>query len=473
MVVVRAVGEMALDDSTEALSRRRRFIEGLLFRAVPALLFALIFSLSDKLGIGLSWHQVAPVVALLLLLVFINVPFWIAGRAWHFPLGQFYVHWAFDLIIITWIVNLLGGIDVPMVQFGYMFMILTAAIVVSPRTAYFLATGATLMYALLGIAETGGWVPPHAGIWAHHYGLSTRIFIVISSALFFYLMAYLASTMSEMLRRANEELASTKALVEDQNRLLEIRVRERTRELEASTLELRDRTNWLEEMVRIMTHDLQNVAVATMETARKLVEGDGSQFSARGQRYADRLVRDCRVMTTMLRNLLEVQSQTEIADHRELVDVARVVRDAVARAQTTIESKAIEVAIGDLPPVHAEQQKIGHVFENLVSNACKYVGDKPNPRIEVEGCVNNGSVEYIVRDNGVGIDASQMSRIFQLYHRAPDQMVAGVVQEGYGIGLSVVKRIVQRYGGMIWVESVPGEGSTFHLSFPRGEENDS
>jgi signal transduction histidine kinase len=76
-----------------------------------------------------------------------------------------------------------------------------------------------------------------------------------------------------------------------------------------------------------------------------------------------------------------------------------------------------------------------------------------------------------VRDNGVGIDASQLSRIFLLYHRAPDQTVGGVVQQGYGIGLAVAKRIVHRYGGKIWVESVPGEGSAFHLSFPRVEES--
>jgi signal transduction histidine kinase len=61
-----------------------------------------------------------------------------------------------------------------------------------------------------------------------------------------------------------------------------------------------------------------------------------------------------------------------------------------------------------------------------------------------------------VRDNGVGIDATQLGRIFQLYHRAPDQTVAGVVPQGHGIGLAVVKRIVQRYGGRIWVESMPG-----------------
>ena len=76
-------------------------------------------------------------------------------------------------------------------------------------------------------------------------------------------------------------------------------------------------------------------------------------------------------------------------------------------------------------------------------------------------------MQYYVRDNGVGIEPSQLSRIFQLYHRAPDQMVAGQLQQGHGIGLSVVKRIVQRYGGRIWVESIQGQGATFYLSFPR------
>jgi signal transduction histidine kinase len=143
------------------------------------------------------------------------------------------------------------------------------------------------------------------------------------------------------------------------------------------------------------------------------------------------------------------------------------VREAVGRAQGTIESKGIEVVVGELPVVSAEEQKISHVFENLLSNACKYVGDKPNPRIEISGSINNGNIDYVVRDNGVGIDTTQLARIFQLYHRAPDQSVGGIVQHGYGIGLAVVKRIVQRYGGRIWVESDPGVGSSFHLSFPR------
>jgi signal transduction histidine kinase len=270
-----------------------------------------------------------------------------------------------------------------------------------------------------------------------------------------------------LLRRANEELATTKGIVEDQNRLLEQRVRERTRELEARTLELQERTAELEELVHIVTHDLQNVAVASTETTRKLVELDGPKFSPRGQRYADRLMRDCRLMATMLRNLLEVVTQSEVAERRELVNVAAVVQEAVGRAQGAVESKGIEIRVGELPPLLAEEQKMYHVFENLVTNACKYVGDKPHPLIEIEGFVGNDSIEYFVRDNGVGIDSSQMGRIFKLYHRAPNQTVAGVVQQGYGIGLAVVKRIVQRYGGRIWVESVLGEGATFRLSFPR------
>src|SRR5205814_10555316 len=131
---------------------------------------------------------------------------------------------------------------------------------------------------------------------------------------------------------------------------------------------------------------------------------DGATLSDRGKRCADRLIRDCRAMTTMLRNLLEVVNKTEVAERRAPVDVATVVQEAVARARGTIETKGIEIVVGDLPEVCAEEEKIHHVFENLLSNACKYVGDKLDPRIEIDGSAKNGTVEYVVKDNGVGID---------------------------------------------------------------------
>ena len=458
---------MGLDQSTAALNLRRRYVEGLLFRALPALLFALFFAVSAWLGIGLAWHHVAPVMLLLGVIALVNVPYWYAGKRAGFPLSHFYVHWAVDLVLITTIVYFLGGIDMPLVQFAYLMMILIAAIFVSQRTAFFLATGATLVYGLLGVVETAGWVPQQSGIWAHHYGAKMRMFIVAISAVFFYVFAYLAGTLSELLRRANEELAGTKALIEEQNRLLEARVRERTRELEARTHELQQKTDELQELVHIVTHDLQNVAVASAETARKFMESEGEQLSPRGRRSATRLQRDARTMATMLRDMLEVVMQTDSTQGREWVNVEEVVREALASAQPAIESKGIAVEIGCVPPVYAEPQKIRHVFENLITNACKYVGDKPAAAISIGGAESDGVVEYAVRDNGVGIEPTQLDRIFQLYHRAPDQVVAGVVQQGHGIGLAVVKRIVQRHGGRIWVESEHGQGATFHVSFPR------
>lgn len=460
---------MGLDTSTNALNLRRRYIEGLLTRAVGALAFALLFAIAAWTGAGLTWHDVAPTIAILSCLAAINVPYWFLGRRTGFALRYFYLHWSVDLVAITASIHFVGGIDAPVVQFAYLSIIPTAAIFVSRRAAFLLAAGATCAYAILACAESFGWVTTHSAIWGHAYGPELRVFIVALSSVFFFVFAYLSGTLAELLRAANQELAGAKALIEEHNRILEERVRERTQELEARTVQLEERTEELEEMVHIVTHDLQNVAVAGMETARKLVEVDGTQLSDRGRRCADRLVRDCRSMTTMLRNLLEVVNKTEVAERREIVDVQAIVREAVARAHGAIENKGIEVVVGDLPRLSAEEQKIHHVFENLVTNACKYVGDKPEPRIEILGSTHNGSIEYVVRDNGVGIDSTQLSRIFQLYHRAPDQTVGGVVQQGHGIGLAVVKRIVQRYGGRIWVESSPGAGSTFHLSFPRKE----
>lgn len=461
---------MGLDASTAALNLRRRYIEGLLTRAVGALVFASFFAAAAYFKVGLQWEQSAPVVVILSAMALINIPYWFLGRRTKFALSYFYLHWALDLVAITASIYFLGGIDVPLVQFTYMTIILTAAIFVSQAASFHLATGATIAYGLLGLAEIQGWLPQRAGIWHHHYAPTLRVFIVGISGVTFFVFAYLAGTLSELLRRANEELAATKGIVEEQNRLLEQRVRERTRELESRTLELQERTAELEELVHIVTHDLQNVAVASTETIRKFLEVDGASFSPRGQRYVERLQRDCRLMATMLRNLLEVVTQSEVAERRELVNVQSVVQEAVGRAHAAVESKGIDVRIGELPPLLAEEQKMYHVFENLVSNACKYVGDKPDPTVEVGGFVAQGTIEYFVRDNGVGIEPTQMGRIFQLYHRAPNQTVAGIVQQGHGIGLAVVKRIVQRYGGRIWVESALGEGATFRLSFPREME---
>ncbi len=442
-------------------ARRQAFIDGLFFRVV-ACSFLEVVIFATALSSGLPLTSFTPPMVVVAGVGSLDLLYWYAGKRRGFPLGDFYVHWIIDLLGISFTIYSLGGLDVPYGPFIYSMIVITSATFMSRTGSYVIAGSAALCLIGLGIGVRVGVLPPPTPVWSHHYSWAGEMAVLIGAIIFFFMNAYLAGTLSDQLKMAKGE-------IEGHNRLLEQRVQERTRELEARSLQLQDRTDELEELVHIVTHDLQNVAVASTETARKLVDIDGAQLSKRGQRYADRLIRDCRLMTTMLRNLLEVVSQTEVAEPRELVDVNAVVRDAVGRAHTAIESKGIEVVIGDLPPVRAEEQKITHVFDNLVTNACKYVGDKTQPRIEISGEAHNGTIDYIVHDNGIGIAENQIGRIFQLYHRAPEQSVAGVVQQGYGIGLAVVKRIVQRYGGRIWVESVEGEGSSFHLSLPRGD----
>lgn len=448
-----------MSDAETTAGARGAYIDGLFFRVVACGFLELVI-VATAVSSSLPLRSFVPPMAVVAGDAALDLLYWFLGKWRGFPLKDFYVHWIIDLLGISFTIYWLGGLDVPYGPFIYSMIVITSATFMSRSGSYLIAAGAGVCLIGLGLGVRFGVFPPPASVWSHHYSFAGEISVLVGAIIFFFMNAYLAGTLSDQLK-------SAKAEIEDHNKLLERRVRERTRELEARTHELQERTDELEELVHIVTHDLQNVAVASTETARKLVEIDGAQLSQRGARYADRLIRDCRQMTTMLRNLLEVVSQTEVADRRDVVDVNAVVRDAVGRSYATIETKNIEVVIGELPALQAEEQKIHHVFDNLVANACKYVGDKERPRIEILGGVDNGTIDYVVRDNGIGIASNQIGRIFQLYHRAPEQNVAGVVQQGYGIGLAVVKRIVQRYGGRIWVESVAGEGASFHLSFPR------
>jgi signal transduction histidine kinase len=109
--------------------------------------------------------------------------------------------------------------------------------------------------------------------------------------------------------------------------------------------------------------------------------------------------------------------------------------------------------------VHLEQ-----VFANLISNAIKYLGPTETPRVEIRAEESDaGFVEFSVRDNGIGIDPAYHARVFELFQRLRD-----VEAEGTGVGLALVKKIVDTAGGRIWVESIQGEGSTFRFTWPVG-----
>ena len=134
---------------------------------------------------------------------------------------------------------------------------------------------------------------------------------------------------------------------------------------------------------------------------------------------------------------------------------------ALANLNAAIEEAGAEVAHEPLPALHADPVQLGQVFQNLISNAIKF-RDRQSPRIEVSACRQGAEWTFAVRDNGIGIEAEHAAKIFKAFERLHSQ----AAYPGSGIGLATCKKIVERHGGRIWMESEPGCGSTFRFTIP-------
>ena len=119
----------------------------------------------------------------------------------------------------------------------------------------------------------------------------------------------------------------------------------------------------------------------------------------------------------------------------------------------------------DLPSVYGDAKRLLELVQNLIDNAAKYMGDQPEPHIEIgTRGFENGKPVFFVRDNGIGIAPEHQEQIFGLFNKLHPNV------DGTGVGLALVKRIVEYHGGRIWVESEAGKGATFCFSLPLGEK---
>jgi light-regulated signal transduction histidine kinase (bacteriophytochrome) len=152
----------------------------------------------------------------------------------------------------------------------------------------------------------------------------------------------------------------------------------------------------------------------------------------------------------------------------QISDTSVIVADAVEGLQSLMAERGASVSLAPLPPVAAASTPVFQVFSNLIGNAVKYSIQDVCPRIEIfaaesaaSGSADPAMVRFAVRDNGIGIDAEYLERIFE-----PFQRLHGDEYPGIGLGLALSKRLVERYSGRIWAESTPGRGSTFYFTLP-------
>ena len=145
------------------------------------------------------------------------------------------------------------------------------------------------------------------------------------------------------------------------------------------------------------------------------------------------------------------------------VQVAALIEDIVKDLQLIYDAGNLRITIGQTPNIYGDATMLLQVFSNLIGNAVKFSQHASPPIVHVEGYLTERECIYSIRDNGLGIDEKDIPKIFELFNR-----MANVTHiEGSGVGLAIVKRVVERHKGRIWVQSELGKGSVFYISFIR------
>jgi signal transduction histidine kinase len=170
-------------------------------------------------------------------------------------------------------------------------------------------------------------------------------------------------------------------------------------------------------------------------------------------------------MESLINDLLELSRIGSTRDHKAYVNVSDVLSQLHAELKPRLEGQGVLLRLPAEPAVVlCDRTRLYQVFSNLIGNALDYMGPVANPEITIAVLEEPDEHRIVVRDNGRGIEPSQRERIFELFQSSGPRADG---RRGTGIGLAIVKKIAQSQGGRVWVESRPGEGAAFHVTFPR------
>jgi len=212
----------------------------------------------------------------------------------------------------------------------------------------------------------------------------------------------------------------------------------------------------LQQFAYVASHDLQEPLRSVVGYLQFIERLYADKLDDKGKDFIDRAVAATTRMRNMIQDLLTFSQVATRGKPFARCNPAEILADTLESLKFSIESKAAFVTVGKLPEVVADRSQLKQLFQNLIGNALKFC-DKEHPAIDIFCNEHDGKAVFMVRDNGIGIESEYREKIFEIFQRLHGRNF----YEGTGIGLAVCKKIVERHRGKIWVESVPGEGSTF------------
>jgi light-regulated signal transduction histidine kinase (bacteriophytochrome) len=270
----------------------------------------------------------------------------------------------------------------------------------------------------------------------------------------------LAMEQSVEAERAKDEALQTQEQIARALERALTRTAEVNWELENANIRLRILNSELDDFTHVVSHDLKEPLRGMQAFAQFLLEDYSAQLDDVGRTYLTNIMSSAQRMQQLIQDLLELSRVSRKAARLEKTSARVALTAALEDLTYSIERRSAVIELPETDArVMADSAQLRSIFKNLISNAIKY-NEQTVPTVRIDWRLDEGRWLVSVQDNGIGIDMRYHERIFELFER----LVSRQQYEGTGAGLAITRKMVEQHGGKIWIESAPGQGSTFYFS---------